>query len=250
VAVIEIEDLHKTLAGRPVLAGVSLSVEEGTTTGIIGSSGVGKSTLIKHIVGLMRPDRGTVRIAGADVAAASPRELDEIRQLFGVVFQGAALLASLTVEENVALPLRERSRLPEKDLRERVRAKLRLVGLTGFEEFLPEGLSGGMRKRVGLARALIHEPRIVLYDEPTSGLDPVMANQVLDLVRDVRARLGVTSILITHDIDAVKRVCDRVAMLHEGRVIAEGTPTEMLASENPAVKQLMYGLPEGPLTRA
>ncbi len=239
-----------------VLHGVDLTVDAGEFLCILGPSGSGKSTLL-HLMGLLdRPTAGRVILDGQDAFAQPKRWRDRMRNSFlGFVFQFYYLMPDLSVLGNTLLPAMIRTPLvtwPAIRGASRRRAMEVLTGL-GLSErvaHLPRELSGGERQRAALARALVHEPRIVLYDEPTSGLDPVMANQVLDLARDVRARLGVTSILITHDIDAVKRVCDRVAMLHEGRVIAEGTPTEMLESENPAVHQLMYGLPEGPLTRA
>lgn len=247
-AIIEIINVSKKLGGRPVLRDVSLSVEAGQILAVVGPSGVGKSTLIKHIVGLMKPDSGDVLVEGRSVVKARRRELDKIRESFGVVFQGAALLNSLTVAENVALPLVEHTRLPKERIHQLVEEKLGLVHLEGFEDYMPAELSGGMRKRVGLARALIREPRIVLYDEPTAGLDPIMSNAIVDLAGEMREKTGVTSVIITHDIHTVFRVADRAAMLFRGRIIAEGTPQELGRSEDPAVRQFLDGSTTGPLT--
>jgi phospholipid/cholesterol/gamma-HCH transport system ATP-binding protein len=249
-AIIEIINVSKKLGGRPVLRDVSLSVEAGQILAVVGPSGVGKSTLIKHIVGLMKPDSGDVLVEGRSVVKARRRELDKIRESFGVVFQGAALLNSLTVAENVALPLVEHTQLPKERIHQLVEEKLGLVHLEGFEDYMPAELSGGMRKRVGLARALIREPRIVLYDEPTAGLDPVMANTIVDLAKETADRTGNTSVIITHDIATVFRICDRAAMIHGGRVIAQGTPDELRSSPDAAVRQFLEGRPSGPLAEA
>jgi len=247
-AIIEIINVSKKLGGRPVLRGISLSVEAGQILAVVGPSGVGKSTLIKHMVGLMKPDSGDVLVEGRSVVKATRRELAEIRQAFGVVFQGAALLNSLSVAENVALPLVEHTKLPKERIGEIVDQKLGLVHLEGFEDYMPADLSGGMRKRVGLARALVREPRIVLYDEPTAGLDPIMSNTIIDLAGEMREKTGVTSVIITHDIHTVFRVADRAAMLFGGQVIAEGTPDELRGSQDPAVRQFLEGSTTGPLT--
>lgn len=241
-------NVHKKLGGRKVLDGVTLSVEPGETLAVVGPSGVGKSTLIKHIVGLMTPDTGDVLVDGHSVVSATRRELSILRELFGVVFQGAALLNSLTVAENVALPLVEHTRLPRQKINEIVAEKLGLVRLAGFEDYIPAELSGGMRKRAGLARALVRNPRIVLYDEPTAGLDPIMSNSIIDLAGEMARKTGVTSVIITHDIHTVFRIADRAAMIFKGRIIAQGTPEELRSSADPAVRQFLEGRTSGPLT--
>ena len=246
--IIEIREVHKTLGDRKILNGVSLAVEAGEVLAIVGPSGVGKSTLIKHIVGLMEPDAGDVLVEGKSVVRATRDELKKIRSSFGVVFQGAALLNSLSVAENVALPLVEHTKMPGRKIAEVVREKLRLVHLHDFEDYMPADLSGGMKKRVGLARALVRNPRIVLYDEPTAGLDPVMANTIVDLAGELAEKTGVTSVIISHDINTVFRIANRAAMIFGGKIIAIGTPEEMRNSDNEAVRQLLEGRTSGPLT--
>ena len=246
---IELCDLTKTLGGNRVLDGVNLSVLKGETLCIIGGSGAGKSVTLKHIVGLMKPDRGCVRVNGADVTRSRNGEMDAARRRIGFLFQGAALLNSMTVFENIALPVREHERLAEKEIQERVRHKLGLVSMGDAGHKMPSEISGGMKKRVGLARAIVRNPEIILYDEPTAGLDPVIASTINDLILDMQKKLGVTSILVTHDMASAFRVSDRIAMLLNGRIVKLGTPQEFKASEDPVVKQFIYGESEGPLTK-
>ena len=246
---VELCELTKSLGGRPVLDGVSLAVLKGETMCVIGGSGAGKSVTLKHIVGLMKPDRGCVKVDGIDVTHARNGELETARRKIGFCFQGSALLNSMTVYENVALPLREHERPPEAEVKRRVEEKLALVGLDDAGQKFPAEISGGMKKRAGLARAIIRNPEIILYDEPTAGLDPVMASTINDLILDMQKKLGVTSILVTHDMSSAFRVSNRIAMLLKGRIVKVGTPAEFKKSDDPIVKQFIYGESEGPLTR-
>ena len=248
MAMIEVKDLHKALGGKEVLTGVNLEVPEGSTTTILGLSGCGKSTLLKHIIGLMKPDKGTVIVDGRDVPSAGPSALEEIRRLFGMVFQGAALLQSMTVAENVALPLVETGKLRPAEIRETVAHKLSLVRLTGFEDYYPPELSGGMRKRAGVARAIVHGPRIILYDEPTTGLDPVTTSTMNQLVLEMREKLGVTSVIISHDVESACKTSDVMAILHGGVIMESGTPDAVMNTTDPAVRQFLEGRTRGPLT--
>jgi len=248
-AVIELTDLHKTLGDRPVLDGVSLQVFRGETLCIIGGSGAGKSVTLKHIVGLLRPDRGRVRVDGVEVTTAGPTLLGTVRKKIGFLFQGAALLNSLTVFENVALPLREHEELAEAEVRSRVMERLELVHLADAAGKLPGDLSGGMKKRAGLARAIVRDPGIILYDEPTAGLDPVIASTINDLILEMQRRLKVTSVLVTHDMSSCFRVSSRIAMLLRGRIHKVGRPDELKSSDDPAIRQFVHGESEGPLTR-
>ena len=248
-AAIELCDLTKSLGGRMVLDGVSLSIQKGETMSIIGGSGAGKSVTLKHIVGLMKPDRGCVRVAGLDVTGSNHGTLEAVRKRIGFCFQGSALLNSMSVFENVALPLREHEKLTEEEIRRRVQDKLNLVNLGDAGHKMPSEISGGMKKRVGLARAIIRNPEIILYDEPTAGLDPVVGTQINELILDMQKKLGVTSLLVTHDMSSVFRVSNRIAMLLNGRIMKVGTPAEFRASDDPIVKQFIYGESEGPLTK-
>ncbi len=247
---IEICDLIKSLGNRKVLDGVNLSILKGETMSVIGGSGAGKSVLLKHIVGLMRPDRGSVKVQGVDITGTNHGSLEAARRKIGFCFQGSALLNSLSVFENVALPLREHEAIGEDEIRRRVEEKLTLVGLSDASQKLPSEISGGMKKRVGLARAIIRNPEIILYDEPTAGLDPVMGTAINDLILDMQKKLGVTSVLVTHDMTSAFRVSNRIAMLVKGRIVKLGTPAEFRACDDPLVKQFIYGESEGPLTRA
>lgn len=248
-SIVELESLSKTLGGKKVLDGVTLSVRKGETLTIMGASGAGKSVTLKHIVGLMKPDAGHAKVDGIDVCHADKKRLDEARRRIGFCFQGSALLNSMSVFENVALPLREHERLPEDEIRRRVEEKLALVGLKDAGEKSPAEISGGMKKRVGLARAIVRNPELVLYDEPTAGLDPVMSQIINDLILETQKRLQVTSILVTHDMASAFRVSNRLAMLLKGKIHKIGAPEEFKASDDEVIRQFINGESEGPLTR-
>ena len=236
-----IEGVWKRLGAKEVLRGVDLTVAEGESVVIIGRSGTGKSVLLKHVVGLIDPDRGAVRVDGQDVPALSVKELLDLRKRMGMLFQGGALFDSLSIAENVGLPLREHTRIAETQVDLLVHEKLHLVGLEGVETMRPSSLSGGMKKRAALARALALNPKIMLYDEPTTGLDPITADLINRLIRRLQERLGITSIAVTHDMRSAYHIADRIAMLHEGRIHAIGTPAEIQASADPAVRQFIEG---------
>ena len=236
---IDIQDLHKSFGDNHVLRGMNLQVLEGQTTVIIGASGSGKSVLMKHMIGLLRPDSGKVIVDGLDTTTLSERELSKIREKFGMVFQGAALFDSMSVGDNVAFPLREHRRLRENEIREIVAEKLALFDLIGVERIFPAELSGGMRKRVSLARAVVLEPRIILFDEPTTGLDPITTDSVDDMIMSAKQRLGVTSVVISHDIASSFRVGDHVAMIHEGVIADQGTPQNLRDSQHPYVQRFL-----------
>lgn len=243
---IRIRGLRKKLGGRWVLDGIDLDIPEGKTVVVMGRSGTGKSVLLKNIIGLMSPDEGQVEVDGEPVVGVDERELNRVRKRFGMLFQGAALFDSLTVGENVGLPLREHSRLADAEIRRRVTERLEWVGLKDVEEMKPASLSGGMRKRVGLARALAMDPTYILYDEPTTGLDPIMSDVINRLIRSLQARIGVTSVVVTHDLASAYHVGDVMAMLHDGHVVFTGTPDELRAASDPFVRQFVEGSSEGP----
>jgi phospholipid/cholesterol/gamma-HCH transport system ATP-binding protein len=236
---IEIRSLHKSFGALKVLQGVDLQIPKGKTTVILGRSGVGKSVLLKHIIGLIRPDRGRVWIDGVDITQLGDKDLNEVRKRFGMLFQEAALFDSLNVGENVAFPLREHTNLNDKDIRGIVAQKLEQVGLSGLEEKMPAELSGGMKRRVGLARAIVLDPEIVLFDEPTTGLDPPMAEAIEELIRETQRRLGETFVVITHSIITAFHIAHKIAMLHEGRIVEEGSPRSFKGSSNPEVQAFM-----------
>lgn len=234
---IEIIELHKAFSENKVLRGVNLTIEEGQTFAIIGRSGCGKSVLLKHIVGLLEPDSGFVKIEGQNISSLGENDLTEIRKKFGFLFQGAALFDSLNVEENVSLSLVENDfGFSDEEIARKVEEKLELVGLPGIQKIKPSELSGGMKKRVALARALINDPKYILYDEPTTGLDPVMSDSIDELIRELAEKLNVTSIVVTHDMFSVKNVAHKIAMMYEGIIYFNGTPDEVLNSTDPVVK--------------
>lgn len=236
---IEIRDIRKSFGDHEVLAGVNLTVETGETMVILGRSGGGKSVLLKLVIGLMKPDAGEIRIGGEPVAYDSPRDLYRLRRRFGMLFQGAALFDSLTVGENVGLGLRENTDLPVAEVGRRVGEKLQTVGLTGIEHLKPAELSGGMKKRVGLARAMAMDPEYVLYDEPTTGLDPVMGDVINRLIRDLQRSSKATSIAVTHDIQSAYKIGDRIALIHDGRIVHVGTVAETRSSDNRLVREFI-----------
>ena len=240
---IAFRDIHKAFGPKQVLRGFSLAVREGETAVIIGGSGVGKSVAIKHVVGLLEPDAGEVEVDGQVVSRLSRKDLTALRAKVGYVFQFAALFDSMTIFENVAFGLRRRREMAETAIRERVAESLRLVDLPGTEARMPAELSGGMRKRVGLARAIALRPKYLLYDEPTTGLDPVTSAVIDDLMIRTREVLGNTSIVITHDMRSAYRVGDRIAMLYEGRIRQEGTVAEIQQTADPVVRQFIEGRP-------
>jgi len=246
--VIEIIDLHKSFDDNHVLRGINLEVKRGESLVIIGGSGSGKSVLLKHIIGLMRPDQGRVIIDSIDLATLDEDGLNEIRKKFGMLFQSAALFDSMRVWENVGFGLRRHTNLTDEEIREIAIQKLNMVGLVGVEDLMPSELSGGMRKRVGLARAIAMEPEILLYDEPTTGLDPIMADAINDLIIKMRETLSITSVAITHDMKSAYKIADTIAMLYNGVIIEKGTPDEIRNSDNPVVRQFIEGRAEGPIS--
>ncbi len=247
---IEIVDLKKSFQGQPVLRGVNLRIPRGGISVIIGGSGAGKSVLLKHMIGLLRPDSGHIYVNGRDICRLRGWELRESRKQFGMLFQGAALFDSMTVGDNVAFPLRQHSRLREKEIQTRVRDMLGRVGLHGVEHKYPAELSGGMRKRVGLARALILEPEIVLFDEPTTGLDPIMSDVINRLILNTQRRLSLTFVIISHDVQGAFLLADRIAFLYKGKIAAEGSPEEIRGNPDPVLRQFLAGSAEGPVTAA
>lgn len=233
---IRFENVTKFLGGRPVLNGVTFEVRKGETLVVVGPSGTGKSVTLKHMVRLMTPDEGRVMVGGEVISEAAGERLERLRERFGVLFQGGALLEWLTVGENVALPLREKTGLSEEEIEERVTANLKLVGLEGDIDKYPSEISGGMRKRVGLARAIVRKPEIILYDEPTSGLDPVSSRTIDQLIDSMRNELGVTSVVVTHDLHSALSIGSRIAMLTGGRIVELAEPAAFVQSSQEEVK--------------
>lgn len=244
---IRIEGVHKSFNGFPVLKGASLKLGRGEILALIGGSGCGKSVILKHVVGLITPDRGHVFIDGKEIGSLKGKEREKLRSRFGFLFQGGALFSSLTVFDNVAFPLREKTELSEKEIRERVLQELNQVGLAGAENKYPAELSGGMLKRTAFARALITQPEIMLFDEPTTGLDPVIAHTILDLVRRIHQQLRFTAIIVSHELSRVFQIVHKVAMVHEGIIQFIGSPEDILASNDPIVRQFIHGSLEGPI---
>jgi phospholipid/cholesterol/gamma-HCH transport system ATP-binding protein len=244
---IECRDVWKGFGRKSVLRGVNLVIQPGETVVVIGQSGSGKSVLLKHIVGLIHPDRGSILIDGTDITKLNRKKLFELRMRFGMVFQGAALFDSYTVEENVGLALREHTTLAADEVASIAEDKLRMVGLDGVADKNPAELSGGMKKRVGFARAIAMDPKCVLYDEPTTGLDPINADVINNLIVKLSNELHITSIVVTHDLQSAYKVADRIVMLHEGKVLFEGTPDDVKETAHPIVRQFIEGRAEGPI---
>jgi phospholipid/cholesterol/gamma-HCH transport system ATP-binding protein len=245
---IELIDLHKSFGNKKVLNGTTLTIDTGETMTIIGRSGEGKSVLLKHIIGLLRPDKGTIKIDGEDISRFDTSQMVKLRRRFGMLFQGAALFDSMTVDENIGLGLREHNICPEYEVKKIISKKLAQVGLPGTENVKPAELSGGMKKRVGLARAIAMDPEFILYDEPTTGLDPIMADAINDLIIHMKETLKITSVAVTHDMTSAYKISDRIAVLYRGQIIFCGTPDEVRNSNSDVVQQFIHGRALGPIT--
>ena len=245
--VVEVKDLVKKFGDRTVLDGVNMKVYRGETFVIMGGSGCGKSTVLRHMIGNLKPNSGRAILLGEDITDLYGEDLDTVRKKIGMSFQSSALFDSMTVAENVSLPLVEHTRLEPNVIDIMVKMKLELVGLRGFEDLMPSELSGGMRKRVGLARAIAMDPQIIFYDEPTAGLDPIVAAVIDKLIIDLSQKLAVTSVVVTHDMKSVMAIADRIAMLYEGKVLEVGTPDEIQNSKNAMVQQFITGSYDGPI---
>ncbi len=244
---IRVVDLHKSFGDNKVLQGVNLRLKKKETLVIIGQSGCGKSVLLKHIMGLLKPDRGKVYVDGVDITVLNDDELHKITRKFGILFQGTALFDSLTVGQNVSFGLERYTDYSKEKIKEMVRDNLAKVGLRGIEHLMPFELSGGMRKRVGLARAIAYNPDIILYDEPSTGIDPIRADAINDLIIRMKKEMSASELIITHDMVSAYKVADRIGMLYEGKIIEMGTPEEIRNSENPVVQQFIHGSAEGPI---
>ena len=247
MTVIELRNVNKTFGNRKILDNISLQIEKGETMVIMGGSGCGKSTLLRMIIGALKPDSGEIFINGRDVTRLNEDEMNEVRKKFGMLFQSAALFNSMNVGENVALPLREHTKLNESIINIMVKMKLELVGLTGFENLKPSEISGGMKKRVGLAGAIAMDPEIVFYDEPGAGLDPIVASVIDKLITDLSKKLGITSVVVTHEMDSAFRIADRITMLYQGRILEIGTPEEIKKTSSKVIQQFISGSPDGPI---
>lgn len=245
---IEAKGLYKSFGTHKVLDGYNLSVPSGSTLVIIGRSGCGKSVFLKHIIGILKADKGQMFVDDKDVGKLPEKDLDNLRLKIGYVFQGGALFDSLTVAENVGFGLIEHAHISKKELLERIEESLCMVDLCGIGNLMPSELSGGMKKRVSLARALCIRPQIILYDEPTTGVDPITADSINELIRNLQQKLKTTSIVVTHDMTSAYKVADRIAMMYLGKIIAEGTPEEIQNSDHPVVHQFINGLAKGPIT--
>ncbi len=245
--IISAENVVKKFGERTILNGITLDIYRGETFVIMGGSGCGKSTLLRHLIGALKPDSGKVSVLGKDLTSLNEDGLDAVKKKIGMCFQSAALFDSMTVGENVSLPLREHTKLDRSVIDIVVKMKLEMVGLRGFEDLMPSQLSGGMRKRVGLARAIVMDPEIIFYDEPTAGLDPIVAGVIDKLILDLSKKLAITSVVVTHDMKSVFSIADRVAMLYEGKVLEVGESDTIKNSSNPMVQQFIAGSPDGPI---
>lgn len=245
---IQVRDLCKRFGAQVVFNGINLDIFRGEILAVVGRSGTGKSVFLKHVIGLIRPDSGQILVEGENVHQGGSRQLARIRQRFGMLFQGGALFDSLTVEDNIAFPLREKTRLSAAEIQASVRELLKGVGLEGVETKFPAQLSGGMRKRVALARALVLRPEIILFDEPTTGLDPILVRAIHQLIADTQAQFHYTAVIVSHELPQIFEIASRVAMLHEGRILAVDTASGFQASADPAVQQFITGRLDGPLT--
>jgi phospholipid/cholesterol/gamma-HCH transport system ATP-binding protein len=245
--IVEVTDLFRQFGSRTVIDNLSFTIHRGETLVIMGGSGCGKSTLLRHIIGVMKPTAGSVKIFGREITAMNDREIADIRRRFGMLFQSGALLASLTVGENVALPLLQHTDMSADEIEEVVTRKLQMVGLNGFNNLKPSEISGGMRKRVGLARALALDPELLFSDEPTSGLDPIMTAVVDKLTLELTKDAGMTAVVVTHDMTSAFRIATRMIMLGRGRILAQGTPDEIRTHPDPEVQQFINGEPDGPM---
>ena len=244
---IVVENLVKSFDGRVVLDGINFTVKKGETVVIMGGSGCGKSTLLRHLIGAYLPDSGDIHVLGQNIVKCDRQTLDEIRKKFGILFQGGALYNSMTVGENVALPMREHTQLNDHIIKIMVKMKLEQVGLRDFDHLKPSQISGGMQKRVALARAIALDPEILFYDEPSAGLDPIVSSVIDQLIMDFADKLHVTSIVVTHHMESAFKIANKIVMLYQGKIIATGTPEEIQASDDPLVKQFVTGSPDGPI---
>jgi len=244
---IELIQIHKRFGSQIVLNGLNLRVPAGKTTAVIGPSGEGKSVMLKHMIGLLQPDQGDVRVNGKSIVGLRRSQLNAVREKFAMVFQNAALFDSMTVYENVAFPLEEKTSLDRNEIADRVAVALQEVGLKNVNHKYPDELSGGMKKRVGLARALLLEPEVVLFDEPTTGLDPVIRRAIHQLIKETQQKFGFTAVIVSHDIPDIFEVADQIAMLYRGEILQFGTPAEIQASDNAVVRQFISGSLDGPI---
>jgi phospholipid/cholesterol/gamma-HCH transport system ATP-binding protein len=242
-----LRNVHKSFGAQKVLNGLDLDIPDGKITAIIGPSGEGKSVLLKHLIGLLQPDSGSVEVDGESIIDLRRTELNRIREKFGMLFQNVALFDSMTVFENVAFPLEEKTSLPKEEIRGKVLSALEDVGLKNIENKFPDELSGGMKKRVGLARAVVLNPKIILFDEPTTGLDPIIKRAIHQLIKDTHAKFGFTAVIVTHEIPDIFDVAQNVAMLFRGKILQHGTPDEIINSTDPAIRQFISGSLDGPI---